>query len=204
MQTDLLDAVDLVVAKGVADPTRVAITGASYGGYATLAALTMGARDRYACGIAGAAPGVLYGPKGRFAREEADEGDPVDIGTRAQRVEWSPLTHVDALERPVLVWHGERDRVVPEEAIEDFARAAGALGKPLTWVVWPQGRHGLYRPADAHAEHVIEARFLQACLGGRAEGWDALPTDAYLQVPIGVERLDGLADALAARGAHPD
>ena len=57
------------------------------------------------------------------------------ISTRAQQIAGSPLTHVDALERPVLVWHGERDRVVLGEAIEDFPFAAGAPGKPLTWVV---------------------------------------------------------------------
>ncbi|MGI4858532.1 MAG: S9 family peptidase, partial [Janthinobacterium lividum] len=50
MDDDLLDAVDWAVARGIADPARIAIMGGSYGGYATLAALTRNP-ERYACGI---------------------------------------------------------------------------------------------------------------------------------------------------------
>ncbi|HEV3089001.1 MAG TPA: alpha/beta fold hydrolase, partial [Candidatus Elarobacter sp.] len=50
MHHDLLDAKDWLVAQGIADPARVAIMGASYGGYATLAALAF-SPDAFACGI---------------------------------------------------------------------------------------------------------------------------------------------------------
>src|SRR5690606_19525734 len=50
MHDDLLDAVDWAVAQGIARRDQVAIMGGSYGGYATLAGLTM-TPDTFACGV---------------------------------------------------------------------------------------------------------------------------------------------------------
>jgi len=50
MHEDLLDAVDWAVEKGIAQRDKVAIMGGSYGGYATLAGLTM-TPDAFACGV---------------------------------------------------------------------------------------------------------------------------------------------------------
>ena len=50
MQTDLIDAVNWAVDQGIADPDRVAIYGGSYGGYATLAALTF-TPEVFRCGV---------------------------------------------------------------------------------------------------------------------------------------------------------
>ena len=44
MHTDLLDAKDWAVKRGIADPDKVCIMGGSYGGYATLAASGLLAR----------------------------------------------------------------------------------------------------------------------------------------------------------------
>ena len=54
MQDDVADALAWAVGKGMADPAKVCIAGASYGGYATLMGL---ARDPtlYRCGVAWAA-----------------------------------------------------------------------------------------------------------------------------------------------------
>ncbi|MFM9031539.1 MAG: prolyl oligopeptidase family serine peptidase, partial [Opitutaceae bacterium] len=50
MQDDLTDGVKWAVAEGIADPARIAIYGASYGGYATLAGLTL-TPELYRCGV---------------------------------------------------------------------------------------------------------------------------------------------------------
>lgn len=50
MQDDISDAVKWAIDKGIADPKRVCIYGASYGGYATMACLTM-TPDLYKCGV---------------------------------------------------------------------------------------------------------------------------------------------------------
>ncbi|MFX7922683.1 prolyl oligopeptidase family serine peptidase, partial [Acinetobacter baumannii] len=63
MQDDVADATRWAIAQGIADPQRIAIMGASYGGYATLMGL---ARDPelYRCGVAWVAVtdlDLLYG-----------------------------------------------------------------------------------------------------------------------------------------------
>ncbi|UCD81870.1 MAG: S9 family peptidase, partial [Desulfobacterales bacterium] len=50
MHTDLIDGVQWAIAKGIADPDRIAIAGGSYGGYATLVGLTF-TPDTFACGV---------------------------------------------------------------------------------------------------------------------------------------------------------
>ena len=50
MQHDLTDAVRWAVTRGIADPARVCIFGASYGGFATLAGLAF-TPELYACGV---------------------------------------------------------------------------------------------------------------------------------------------------------
>ena len=50
MQDDITDGVQWLIQEGIADPKRIAIYGASYGGYATLAGLTF-TPDLYACGV---------------------------------------------------------------------------------------------------------------------------------------------------------
>src|SRR5262249_29600518 len=60
MQDDLIDGVRWLVAEGVADPSRIGIMGASYGGYATLAAVGL-TPDVFAAGVA------LFGPSNLLA-----------------------------------------------------------------------------------------------------------------------------------------
>lgn len=50
MQNDITDGVEWLIKQGIADPKRIAIYGASYGGYATLAGVTF-TPDLYACAI---------------------------------------------------------------------------------------------------------------------------------------------------------
>ena len=50
MHDDLIDAVEWAVREGVARRDKVAITGASYGGYATLVGLTF-TPDVFCCGV---------------------------------------------------------------------------------------------------------------------------------------------------------
>ena len=58
MHTDLLDTVDWAVEEGITDPEKVAATGGSYGGYATLWAMTE-SPDVFACGVAVVGPANL-------------------------------------------------------------------------------------------------------------------------------------------------
>ena len=50
MQDDITDGVNWLIEQGIANPEKIAIYGASYGGYATLAGLTF-TPNLYACGV---------------------------------------------------------------------------------------------------------------------------------------------------------
>ena len=59
MQDDITDGVQWLIQQGIADPKRIGIYGASYGGYATLAGVTF-TPDLYACGVDYVGPSNLF------------------------------------------------------------------------------------------------------------------------------------------------
>src|SRR5690606_32537863 len=113
MQDDLEDAVKYLIEHHIADPRRVCIVGASYGGYAAL----MGAAktpDLFQCAVSFAGMSDLIKMSDRFryfsnkntARKQFGED-------RNQLQETSPVRLVDRIKAPILLIHGQDDTVVP-------------------------------------------------------------------------------------------
>lgn len=142
MQDDVEDAVRALVRAGVADPSRVCIVGASYGGYA---ALVGGTRDpdlyRCVASIAGVAdlPMMLTIETLQTGTDSAT----VDwwtmlIGSRKddrQQLEAvSPAYQAANVKAPVLLIHGELDTVVPIRQSERMASALKSTGKAVKFV----------------------------------------------------------------------
>ena len=151
MQDDLVDAERWAVAQGLADPQRVCIAGASYGGYATLMGLIRDP-DVWRCGIewAGVSDiGLMYtSAASDFTETYKRFGMPVMVGDRvkdaAQLVATSPLQQAARLTRPLLMAHGADDRRVPIEHASAF-RDAVKRAHPdaaLEYVVYPGEAHG--------------------------------------------------------------
>jgi dipeptidyl aminopeptidase/acylaminoacyl peptidase len=112
MHDDLVDAVDI----GVTTADKVAIMGASYGGYATLVGLTF-IPDRFACGVSIVGPSNLNtfletippywtSIKHMFHKRV---GDPTTEERRQLLHDRSPLTRIDAIKRPLLIGQGAND-----------------------------------------------------------------------------------------------
>ena len=133
MQDDLNDALDWAIAQGIADPTRICIVGASYGGYAALWGAIRDP-DRYRCAASWA--GVTD-----FEKQIDYSGDYM---TRRYRRDWkrkirgeidldevSPAHQVHRLARPVLLAHGTRDTIVPFDQYERMVKAAKEAGVEL-------------------------------------------------------------------------
>ncbi|MFN3932481.1 MAG: alpha/beta hydrolase family protein [Brevundimonas sp.] len=139
MQSDLSDGVKALVDAGLVDPARVCIVGASYGGYAAMAGMTLDA-GTYRCGVATAgvsdlavmvrseeAPGARgrRNPTVRYWQRFMGFTDYRDPSLAAR----SPALQASRLQGPLLLIHGRNDTVVPFEQSELMLRAAEAAGK---------------------------------------------------------------------------
>lgn len=156
MQDDLADAARWAVAKGLADPGRICIAGASYGGYAVLMGLVRDP-DLYRCGVqwVGVTDIELmytidWSDLGQMWR---GYGMPVLVADRVADAEQiartSPLRLAERIKRPVLMAYGGVDRRVP---IEHGTRMRDALrrhGAPHEWIVYPDEGHGWMLEANA-------------------------------------------------------
>jgi len=123
MQTDLSDGVRYLVKEGIVDAAKVCIVGASYGGYAALAGVTLDP-DVYRCAVSVAGISDLS----RMLRWESRGGQDARNVTRYWDRFWgvsggsdpilntiSPIKHLDSIRVPILLIHGRDDTVVPFE-----------------------------------------------------------------------------------------
>ncbi|MCB9688552.1 MAG: prolyl oligopeptidase family serine peptidase [Alphaproteobacteria bacterium] len=184
MIEDVQDAIRWAIDRGVAAPDRIAMVGASYGGYAALRFATA-EEPLLRCAVAGLVRGNLTVPGGGLNIEA--------VKTAAWREAHSPDRFTDRISAKVLVWTGGRDGE-NADAISDFVERAVENGKEVTWVRFPWERHGLRDPANQRAQQVIEDRFLGSCLGGPSWDFPSTFVEADLEVRAGVEGVPGLAD----------
>jgi len=149
MQNDLTDAVNYLVKEGIADPERVCIYGASYGGYATMAGLTF-TPDLYKCGInyVGVTDvGLLFTSMPKHwepAKEllKVQIGDPKD---KELMNRMSPLAHVDKIKAPLMIVHGAQDPRVVKQHAYDLREALDDRGIKLSdneWIMKKDEGHG--------------------------------------------------------------
>jgi dipeptidyl aminopeptidase/acylaminoacyl peptidase len=149
MQDDLADTVAWAVGKGWADPKRVAIMGASYGGYATLMGMI---RDPglYRCGIEWAGVTDLDLMLTAVQSDLSEDARRYDMRTlvgdpeadAAQFAEFSPLRRAAELKQPLLMAHGGQDKRVPVIHATRFHNAVMEQNRNVEWVVYADEGHG--------------------------------------------------------------
>ena len=152
MQHDLTDGVKWAIAEGIADEDRVAIYGASYGGYATLAGLTL-TPELYACGInyVGASDlEITFKNRGADAFMNSKDYDGRDIwvgATQEYRDATSPVNLVANIQVPSFHAFGQKD---PRVVIDHWERLEPELkkhGKIYESMVEKKQGHG-FRDAE--------------------------------------------------------
>lgn len=149
MQNDLEDAAAWLVAEGVADPKRIGIYGRGYGGYAALmGALRSGSPFRASASHGGPTDLAALLEDDKHERVEPDWSFSVTGAhkpKKEQLAQLSPISHVAAIDRPLLLLHSQRDERVRVEQSEEFARLAKKAGKPVELVVFADELYELAR-----------------------------------------------------------
>jgi dipeptidyl aminopeptidase/acylaminoacyl peptidase len=206
MHDDLVDAVKWAVSSGIADPAKIAIMGGSYGGYATLAGLTL-TPQLFACGVDIVGPSNLITlletipPYWKPAIEQFTTrvGDFRTEEGRALLRERSPLTYADRIVRPLLIGQGANDPRVKQNESDQIVKAMQEKGLPVTYVLYPDEGHGFARPENRLSFYAVAEAFLAEHLGG---GFEPIGQDfrgASLCVPEGAREVPGLAEALESK-----
>jgi len=159
---DARAAAEYLVSVGLADPQRLVITGTSAGGFTTLMALTQDP-EFWAAGISTAGIGEHYEVMvGSHRFEKHYETTLIGRLPQAGPL-WkarSPLTHVRAVRKPVLLFHGRDDKVVPVQQSIDYAEAVRRQGGVAELVLYDGEGHGVAQEANRRDQIERMERFL--------------------------------------------
>ena len=155
------------VEKGLADPAKCVVNGASWGGYLSLLALGV-QPSLWAAGVAGV-------PVADYLAAYEDEMEPLRAFDRAlfggspdevrdRYVECSPITYVDNVRAPVLVVAGENDPRCPIRQIENYLARLADRDSPYEVYRYDAG-HGSLVVAETIKQTSIEVHFVRRHLG---------------------------------------
>jgi dipeptidyl aminopeptidase/acylaminoacyl peptidase len=172
MQDDVTDGVKAMIKNGLADPARICIAGASYGGYAALAGAAF-TPEMYACAISvngiSDLPALLGYLRKRAETDFSDSfsllQDQIGPAYESDVVARSPARAADSVRAPILLLHGADDTVVPISQAEAMDRALNEAGKTHTLVRLPGEDHWLSRSATRTQVLEEMERFLARYLG---------------------------------------
>ncbi len=174
MHDDLIDAVNWLIEKGIADPQKIAIMGGSYGGYATLAGLTF-TPDVFVAGVDIVGTSNLI----TFINTIPPYWQPMismlkkrigDIETEEDFLKSrSPINFVDRIKAPLLIAHGANDPRVKQSETDQIVKALRDAGKHVECIVYTDEGHGFARPENRLHFYAKTEEFLSRYLGGRIE-----------------------------------
>ncbi|KAK0415114.1 hypothetical protein QR680_011778 [Steinernema hermaphroditum] len=177
MQYDLLDGVEFAIRHGIADRRQIAVMGGSYGGYATLVAMSF-TPEVFACGVDIVGPSNLItlletmppywmGMYNEMVKSlGADKDD--DAGRQSLRSR-SPLYYASQVKRPLLVLHGANDPRVKQAESDQFVDELKKNHIPVTYVLFGDEGHGFSKPQNTLAFAGFVENFLGKCLNGASE-----------------------------------
>jgi dipeptidyl aminopeptidase/acylaminoacyl peptidase len=179
MSSDIIDGVHWAVARGIADPKRLAIMGYSGGGYAALRAITT-EPDLFRCAVDIVGPSDLkilfttmpagWGAvKARWTRRMGDVEHDEELNRAL-----SPVYHADRIRVPLMVVQGANDVRVNIQNSDLIVAEARKHGVPVTYVVYTDEGHSFVRPENNLDFYGRVEEFLSKYLGGRAEPWRAV------------------------------
>ena len=172
---DCVAAAEHLASNGAADPSRLCIRGGSAGGFTVLAALVQ--TDTFAAGASSYGVADLTALAEETHKFESRYLDGLVGAYPADREiyeERSPLNNVDRLDRPLIVFQGLEDEIVPPNQSEMIVDAVRAKGVPVAYLAFEGEQHGFRR-----SETVIRVLESELAFYGRVLGFEPsgeLPT----------------------------
>ena len=185
---DSIHAARHLIERGDVDPKRIAIRGASAGGYTTLAALTF--HDFFVAGASHYGIGDLEALARDTHKFESRYLDGL-IGPYPQQQALyrarSPIHHTERLSSALILFQGDEDKVVPKAQAEAMAAAVAARKLPVAYLLFEHEQHGFRR-----AENICRALEAELYFYGKVLGFE--PADRI--APVDIANLpDGAAHA---------
>lgn len=167
MQDDITDGVQWLIDEGIANKDRVAIYGGSYGGYATLAGITL-TPDVYACAIDYVGVSNLFTfmetippywePYLAMLHEMV--GNPNDEEDRKRMTATSPVFHLDKIKVPLLIAQGAKDPRVAQAESDQVVEALQAKGVAVEYLLKENEGHGFRNEENRFEFYETMERFL--------------------------------------------
>jgi dipeptidyl aminopeptidase/acylaminoacyl peptidase len=167
---DLAASVEWLRTQGGADARRIAVMGGSYGGYMTLAAVTL-YPDLWAAAVntVGIAnfESFLRNTSGYRRRQRERE-----YGTLENDLEFlrsiSPLNRVERIRAPMMVIHGRNDPRVPYTEAEQIVEALRRRNQPVEYVLFDDEGHGVAKLSNRLIVYPRMADFLDRHMQGQS------------------------------------
>jgi dipeptidyl aminopeptidase/acylaminoacyl peptidase len=165
MQDDVTDGVNWLINQGIADPKRIAIYGASYGGYATLAGLVY-TPDVYAAGVDYVGVSNLF----TFMKSIPPYWKPYletlyeMVGHPEKDKELmeasSPVFHVDKIKAPLFIAQGRQDPRVNVNESDQMVEALKKRGIEVPYMVKDNEGHGFQNEENRFEFYEAMEKFL--------------------------------------------
>lgn len=168
MQNDITDGVQWLIDQGIADSSRIAIYGASYGGYATLSGVTQ-TPDLYACAIDYVGVSNLFTfmntipPYWKPFLPMMYEmiGNPNDEKDSLMMRASSPIFHVDKIKTPLFIAQGANDPRVNKDESDQMVDALKARGIDVIYMVKENEGHGFRNEENKFEFYETMEQFLE-------------------------------------------
>jgi dipeptidyl aminopeptidase/acylaminoacyl peptidase len=155
------------------DSDRVLVTGASYGGYMSLAVSTKYSdRIRAAINIVGISNFVSFLERTEDYRRDlrrVEYGDERDPKMREFQLRIAPLNNAQAIKNPLFVIHGKNDPRVPLNEAEQIVATLRNQGTPVWYLMAKDEGHGFAKKRNADFQFYATVLFLKEHLLGGAE-----------------------------------
>ena len=170
MQDDITDGVNWLIDEEIADPDRIAIYGASYGGYATLAGLAF-TPDLYACGVDYVGVSSLFTfmesmpPYWELYRSMMYEMVGHPEKDKKLLASASPLLHIDKIKAPLFIAQGANDPRVVKAESDQIVAALKNAGIDVPYMVKDDEGHGFYNEENQFDFYREMERFLIKHIG---------------------------------------